>query len=191
MRVPCFYKFSPNPWSWGFIGRVQCTFRPQSLNCSSIMMNPPLCGPGSHGVHTQGSDWQVGCAPGPIPSHRVKALLDPHLSLLDLLHPFLLQSQPGHRFTSQLLLLTCPDHCLTGTPVPCCQMRSATTTTEGTVAPLELFSAQPVQPDMALLPLFPTCPPFCGWSDLSEIETNHTTCLQKATRHQHYPCPEA
>lgn len=125
MRVPCFYKFSPNPWSWGFIGRVQCTFRPQSLNCSSIMMNPPLCGPGSHGVHTQGSDWQVGCAPGPIPSHRVKALLDPHLSLLDLLHPFLLQSQPGHRFTSQLLLLTCPDHCLTGTPVPCCQMRSA------------------------------------------------------------------
>ena len=124
MRVPCFYKFSPNPWSWGLIGRVQSTFRPQSLNCSSIMMKPLLCGPGSHEVQTQGSDWQMGCAPGPIPSHRVKALLDPHLSLLDLLHTFIWQLQLGHQFTSQLLLLPCPDHCIRGTPVPCCQMRS-------------------------------------------------------------------
>ena len=34
------------------------------LNCISVMMNPPLCGPGSHEEHTQGPSWQLGCASG-------------------------------------------------------------------------------------------------------------------------------
>lgn len=197
MRISCFYKFPPNPWPWEFIGRDQCTFRPQSLKCRCVMMNPLLCGPGSHEVHTQGPDWQMGCAPGPIPSHSVKALVNPHLSFLDPLHPFLLQSQPGHRFTSQLLLLSCPDHGLTGTPVPCCQMKSAFFKCH---SPHRGHSSSPgvVQCPTcstrhgALATVFPTCPPFCGWSDLSEIETNHTTSgLQKATRHPHCSHPEA
>lgn len=102
------------------------------------------------GAHS-GTQLAAGLCPRLIPSHRVKALLDPHLSLLDAPGPFLLRSQPGHWSTSQLLLLSCLDNRLTEIPAirwgqP---FSTATATIEGTVAPVELCSAQPAQPDMA------------------------------------------